>query len=95
LTSLLQKNNIQILYISIDRDQDSIQWKNMIKFYNLEGYHIRANKEFQAELIKIFDSNGSISIPWYILIDNNGTIIKKHAKRPSQINELEKEINEI
>lgn len=95
LTSLLQKNDIQILYISIDRDQDSVQWKNMIKFYNLEGYHIRANKELQTELREIFDSNGSISIPWYILIDNKGTILKKHAKRPSQINELEKEINEI
>ena len=67
----------------------------MIKFYNLEGYHIRANKQLEAELRKIFDNNGSISIPWYILIDNDGNILRRHAKQPSQINELEKEINEI
>lgn len=84
-----------MLYISIDRDRDSIQWKNMIKFYNLEGYHVKANEELQDELIKIFDNNGSINIPWYMLIDNNGNILKKHAGRPSQIKQLEKEINEI
>ncbi len=95
LKKLLEKKNIRILYISIDREQDSIQWKNMIKFYNLEGYHIRANKQLEAELRKIFDNNGSISIPWYILIDNDGNILRRHAKQPSQINELEKEINEI
>ncbi|GET28686.1 TlpA disulfide reductase family protein [Prolixibacter sp. SD074] len=94
LKTLLQKNGIQILYISVDRDQDSIQWKNMVKFYNLEGFHVRANKELNAELRKIFDRQGSISIPWYILMDSNGEILKKHASRPSQINELEKEISE-
>jgi thiol-disulfide isomerase/thioredoxin len=95
LKKLLQEKNIQILYISIDRDQDSVQWKNMIKFYNLEGYHVRANKELETELRKIFDKNGSVSIPWYLLIKNDGNILKKHAKPPSEINDLEKEINEI
>lgn len=94
LKTLLQKDSIQMLYISLDRDQDSTQWKNMIKFYNLEGFHVRANKKLDTELRKIFDRNGSISIPWYILMDSNGKILKKHASRPSQINELEKEINE-
>jgi thiol-disulfide isomerase/thioredoxin len=93
LKKLLHKNGIQILYISIDRDQDSVQWKNMIKYYHLEDYHVRANKELDADLRKIFDRNGLISIPWYILIDNDGNILKKHASNPSLINELEKEIN--
>lgn len=92
LKSLLEKNDVQILYISIDRDKDSVQWKNMIKFYNLEGHHVRANKELDAELRKLFDRNGSLSIPWYILTDNNGNIIKKHASRPSQLEKLEQEI---
>ena len=94
LKTLLQQNGIQMLYISIDRDQDSTQWKNMIKFYKLEGFHVRANEELDAELRKIYDKGGSISIPWYILTDNDGNIVKKHASRPSQLNELEKEINQ-
>ena len=93
LKTLLQQNDTQMLYISIDRDQDSTQWKNMIKFYNLEGFHLRANKEVEAELREIFDKGGSISIPWYILMGSDGKILKKHASRPSQIDELEKEIN--
>jgi len=93
LKTFLQQKGIQMLYISIDRDQDSIQWKNMIKFYNLEGFHVRANKELDADLRKVFDKGGSISIPWYILMDSDGKILRKHASRPSQINELEKEIN--
>jgi len=95
LDSLLQKNNIEMLYLSIDRDRDTTQWKNMIKFYNLEGFHIRANEELSSELRKLFDKNGSLSIPWYILIDNNGKILKKFASRPSQIEKLAIELNEI
>ena len=95
LDSLLQKNNIEMLYLSIDRDRDTTQWKNMIKFYNLEGFHIRANEELSSELRKLFDNNGSLSIPWYILIDNNGKILKKFASRPSQIEKLAIELNEI
>lgn len=91
LKTLLQKNGIQMLYLSVDRDQDSIQWKNMIKFYNLEGYHVRANQELGDDLRRILGR--SLRIPWYILIDENGNIIKKHASRPSELKELEKEIN--
>lgn len=94
LDSLLQKNDIQMLYLSIDRDKDSIQWKNMIKFYNLEGFHVRANQELSNDLRKIFNRNGSLSIPWYIIMNNNGEILKKYATRPSQITDLAIELNE-
>lgn len=67
----------------------------MIKFYNLEGYHIRANKELNSELREIFNPDGPLSIPWYILIDKNGNIVKKNASRPSDIGELFNEIISI
>jgi thiol-disulfide isomerase/thioredoxin len=95
LQELLKENGIPILYLSIDRNEDSVQWKNMIKYYQLEGFHIRANKELDAELRKIFDRQGSISIPWYILMNSEGKILKKRASRPSRITELEQEIHEI
>jgi thiol-disulfide isomerase/thioredoxin len=94
LRPLLEKNNIQTLYISIDKEKDSTQWKNMIKFYKLEGSHVLANKELVAELRKLYDQNGSIAIPWYILIDSKGNIIKMHVSPPSQIAKLEQEIAE-
>lgn len=95
LIELLKSKKIDILYISIDNDTDIQKWKDMIKFYSLEGYHIRANQELINDLGRIFGQKGSPAIPWYILVDEKGNIIKEHAKPPSQIIELEKQINEI
>jgi thiol-disulfide isomerase/thioredoxin len=92
LRKLLQSENIELLYISIDKDEDTGQWKDVIKFYNLEGYHVKANQLLNADLVKIFDQNGSISIPWYMLIDEKGNIKIKRAEAPSQIDKLRKQI---
>ncbi len=94
LKALLQENDIPVLYISIDREQDSDRWKNMVKFYNLEGYHVRANEPLSLELREIFGQNGRMSIPWYLLIKADGTILKKHASRPSKLMDLKREINQ-
>ena len=86
---------MNILYISIDRDSDDQRWKDMIKFFNLEGYHIRANQELINDLRKIYGENSPFGIPWYILVDEKGNIVKNHAKPPSKLQELEIQINEI
>jgi thiol-disulfide isomerase/thioredoxin len=88
LRTLLESKGIEMLYISIDKDERDQQWKDMIKYYNLEGYHIRANKQMYADLIRIFNQNGSIAIPWHILIDEGGNIVKD----PSELEALEKGI---
>ncbi|MCK9640126.1 MAG: thioredoxin family protein [Prolixibacteraceae bacterium] len=90
---LNEKSKImEIVYISIDQEVKDKQWKEMIKYYNLEGYHIRASKELDSDLRKIFGQNGSITIPWYLLVDENGKILKEHAKPPSQLTELAKQV---
>jgi thiol-disulfide isomerase/thioredoxin len=93
LYALLKKKNIQVVYISIDREEDDKQWKDMAVFYNLEGFHIRANDKFSADLKRMYNQNGLYAIPWYMLINENGEIIKEHATRPSEIDKLENEIN--
>lgn len=90
LRELIKSRDIEILYISIDKPQKDRQWKEDVKFYNLEGVHIRANEKFVADLSRIFDQNGSLSIPWYILIDEHGNILEDHAPRPSELDKLEK-----
>ena len=95
LKKLLASKDMEVLYISIDDDKSDTQWKGMIKSYNLGGHHIRANHQLKADLIKVFDEGGSISIPWYLIIDENGKIVKEHASRPSQIENLEREIDDI
>ncbi len=92
LDTLLKSKGFEVLYISIDKQDKEEQWKEMIKFYKLDGHHIRASQEFKDDLIRIFNENGIIAIPWYLLIDENGKIINKDAARPSEIETLEKQI---
>jgi len=91
LKEMLNSEGVEMFYISTDRDNDDEQWKNMIKFYNLEGYHIRANEILKAELRELLNMKG---IPHFVLVDENGQVIIQDAKRPSQLAELEKQIRE-
>lgn len=86
LKKILKENDIQALYISLDSEEKDSKWREMIKYYNLEGKHIRANEKLNQELRTLYnEKSGVISIPWYILIDEKGNILKKHAKKPSEI----------
>ena len=94
LEPILQRNNITPLYISTDYDDKQIKtWEALIKGYNLRGYHFRANKSFLEDLNRIYDPENannpegkrSFSIPWYMLIDENGIIVHKNFKRPSEL----------
>ena len=88
LKKVLAENDIQIIYISTDGANQEQTWKNDIKYYNLIGTHIHANSELAEDLRKLFPRNEErpvFSIPWYILVDEQGNIIEEYAKRPSQI----------
>jgi len=90
----LQKRNIEPLFISIDEENKNELWKNMIKHYDLQGTHIRTNKAFQNDLYRLYDPNDpGIAIPWYILVDEQGNIIKQPAHRPSEMADLIKDLD--
>jgi thiol-disulfide isomerase/thioredoxin len=91
LKDLLKSNNTDILYISTDRDSEDKRWKDMIKYYQLSGNHVRANKELKADLRNIL---GRYGIPRYLLIDNKGKITSSDASRPSELNDLEKQLSD-
>ena len=93
LNRLLKKNSIETLYISIDKEERAKQWEDMIKYYDLKGYHIRANEELKKELTEII--GGRYGIPRYFLVDESGNIVNKMAEPPSRIEELQKQIIEM
>ena len=89
LKKLLAEKGYDILYISIDEPDREEAWKGMIKFYKLEGNHLRTNKNFNKDLREIFDQGGALSIPWYLIVNEEGKIVNTKAKRPSNLQGLE------
>jgi thiol-disulfide isomerase/thioredoxin len=83
----LADKGVEMLYISLDRDIFEQRWKDMIKYYNLSGYHVRANTDFSNSLENHF---GRFGIPRYLIIGTDGKIINPDAPRPSALEELVK-----
>lgn len=80
LNDFLKANDVQMLYISIDRDKMDENWKNLIKVHDLKGSHIRVN---HATHVDMDENYGIIYYPRYMIVDKNGVIVEKSAKTPS------------
>lgn len=94
LKEFLQKNGTQVLYISIDKDAADQQWKDMIRYYDLQGYHIRASAKLVQDIRRIFgNSRGSLTIPRYAII-KDGKLVENDAKRPSDKKALYRQIED-
>ncbi len=90
LYQFLSANDIQILFISLDKKSDSEHWKKTIIKYNLIGHHILANASLQEDIKKETDM---IGIPWYLFKDKEGNIPKEFIYRPSFRIELYKQLS--
>lgn len=93
LAELLKSKNITTLYICEGINSKKNVWKEMIKFYDLEGQHILANDKLVADIIDRFGNNGSFAYPRYLLVNENGIVVNEQASYPSKIVQLENEIN--
>jgi thiol-disulfide isomerase/thioredoxin len=89
-----KENNIEYLYLSIDKPEKYKQWKEEAEAYGLEGYHALANKKFQKDLDKLF-FKGFVSIPRYILIDENGNVLIEEALNPNTGYKLKEQIKAV
>lgn len=92
LAELLLKYNYELLYISIDFDEQDELWRNMIKFYNLSGKHLRTNIELNKELINMESSTSSFSIPKHWIFDKNGKLVVSKAYGSKDIDSLESQL---
>jgi thiol-disulfide isomerase/thioredoxin len=86
LREILKSKGIELLYISMDEDKYDKNWKDLITYYNLEGYHVRANKNLSGDIVKLQNYNGGDGyyVPWHIMIDETG----KKVDVPGEIEEL-------
>lgn len=79
-----EENNIEKLYISLDRIEASEDMKNDIYGYQLKGVHIMATHALEQDIIKkIYDNSEYASIPRFIFIDSTGAILSKRLPLPA------------
>ena len=94
LYELLKTKGITMLYLSTDEDNKNEAWKDMIKYYELEGHHIRVNEKFDNDLRDLRGRENTFYIPWHFITDAEGNITNVNANGPSEINNLEKQLSE-
>ncbi|RZK41159.1 MAG: redoxin domain-containing protein [Pedobacter sp.] len=92
LEEFLKANEAEMLFISMDKDAADQQWKDMIKFYDLKGYHIRTNAALQKDLIDKLWGGKGYSIPRYLIL-KDGKIVVDKALRPSSKDKLYEQIS--
>ncbi len=92
---ILQKEGVEMLFISLDSEANHERWKAMIKEYNLEGTHIRANEALKSDLANTFNRQGRIFIPWYLMVNERGEIVRSFANKPSDFSGLERQLSAI
>ena len=51
LHSFLDSKNIKALYISFDKEEETVKWEKYIQDYNLTGYHFLGNKAYQEKFL--------------------------------------------
>lgn len=79
------EKDIIFLYFSIDKKNNTQKWKDMVRYLELEGYHLRAyNNPLFYSLLRMFGiTNNNILIPRYAIVDKMGVVADKDALRPS------------
>ncbi|MES2061869.1 MAG: TlpA family protein disulfide reductase [Bacteroidota bacterium] len=92
----LQKRNIEMLYISIDKDPTDTAWKKDMESFSLSGNHIKANKALRDELTTlIWGGIDAFSIPNYVLFDSDGNVLLKSAMTPDTGAALLKQLDTV
>jgi len=90
LHKLLEKyENVVPLYITIDNANQEVRWRTDITYFNLQGYHLMANKALYNDISKVFYGGQSCFIPRYILLDEYGKVLNANLPKPEKIDNLE------
>lgn len=78
--TLFNDKKINFVSISVDKAKNKKEWLDFLKSNDLQGTQLMADHDFDSDFVKKF---GVMSIPRFILIDPEGKVIDKDAKRPS------------
>jgi len=89
--SWLNAQQINSLYIALERSPDRERWKKYISHYGLKGYHVLADNTLKQDLYNLLGT-GSLWIPRYFLINPLGEIVAADLPTPSHWEKFKKAI---
>lgn len=92
LFAFLKTNNIEMLYLAIDKDKEITKWLPNIKNNYLEGNHIFTSDKIQESLQKLLNEPDGVYIPRYLLFNAKGELVLPSTKKPSEGQALHNEI---
>ncbi|WP_152270783.1 TlpA family protein disulfide reductase [Agriterribacter humi] len=92
LDRFLKSKGVEHLFISVDKQLHETEWKELIKYFNLRGSHIRANEKLVKDLSRIFWQGRGYALPLYVVISRSGYIVEFDAYRPSEKKKLYQQI---
>jgi thiol-disulfide isomerase/thioredoxin len=80
---VLDERDIDALYVSIDRLRARGNWEEAVKRYRLKGSHFLAGNIIDSTLRTQLEKNGEITIPRYLLFDEEGRLLDDNLPWPS------------
>lgn len=83
--------NIVFVSISIDKQKDIAKWKKVVAKEQLGGIQLIADKAWDSSFIKDY---GILSIPRFILINPEGTVLLPNAEHPGH-SKLMKQLHQM
>lgn len=84
LIEFLNKNKIELLYVSVDNPSQIKKWEKDIYEYDLKGTHYFASNSILPNLKSLLGEEKDVYIPRYLFFNGDGKLILKNAKKPSE-----------
>lgn len=104
IDSFMKTNNIIRLYIALEKletdsdlQQKSIEkWQENVFKYNLTGYnyYVQLRSDFFKGITEKI-MKGKLSLPRFVIIDDNGNIVDRDATSPSKPEKLIKQLQTL
>ncbi len=89
LKEFIANKPVQILFVSVDKEEDKPRWLSMISRFRLSGTHILANDRLRKSIWSKIEKEESIeSYPRYLILDKKGNIVETNAAGPGSGNQL-------
>ena len=79
LEEKFRNENVAIVYVSIDRVEK--MWRKIIDENGLGGTNLLTEEHFDSKIVQDYNIQ---SVPHYILIDQNGTVVENRTKNASE-----------